>query len=647
MRSRHSALVALTAVTATWSGSVVAASPGYTTIGTAVATRAADADCTSLTTAEAARERYPVQTTDRLEIVYVDGCALDMVWNDKGSKKDRDLSFWKPKQVVLDAFPGFTYPGEMPLVEVSEGTGYRLDDDPGRHATFLVKPAAGSESSVVRPTDYTHVWQDSRSGADRDVTLWEPNCPTGYDALGLHARAGYPRSSANARFDTPIACFSRTLTHPMEPLREPTSGEPEQALWSSKDTDAADVGIFGVQRPLTSRSDRPNSILVPPATFWARKGGYEPPQLSKFRGLRLPIEPVTLQSKAAAGPRLANPTTEGWEETNPPTTGGYPVSAFLVNDDYYPSDLAKLLDSPVYWIQRTTQWKPMDEGRYCRSESVTECQYSAGITKSESESDTWNRTLGGSVSVEVSTQTEVKPLGVGAGLTWTLGFEASYSHEKGGESTVGSDQSREVSDTITPPTFAAYFQSTSTYRVYRFGDQNLNEDNLVRTYTSADGPIDLVTMPLLDETPTAAADDCSESPTRDLELCGVPTTSIPDLPVATPIYNATDDHYLLLGAGGSLEVRSAESGIEQDGYVWSLDGAHEHGRYGHPITKVAFADGQLVVSAAGLEDWKSSAKPYPGATLEIDTAGNLRIVQQRGKRIQVIWNSKFDTPKAA
>lgn len=610
-----------------------------------------NAACDGLTSVGAVQKRYPVQRTDKLELVYLDGCALTQVWNDEGSKKDQDLSFWMPSSMVLQAFPGFSYPGEMPVVADGK-SGYKLDP-PQRYATFLVKPVAGSERLIVRPADYSFIWSDNKSGAKLDVQIHEPNCPSGYVPLGLHARPGHPTSTDNVRLNSAVACFDRSLTFQMEPLTEPRYRQPSNALWSTKDNDAANIGIFGVQRSAAQRSDAPNTILIPPPTFWAQRDKYEPPAVTKFRGLRLPIEPVKLQAKAAAGPRLSGPTIDDSDSVNPPTTGGYPISAFLVTDDYYDSALAKLLDSPVYWVQRTTRWRPLDDGRFCRSGSVSECEYSHAATTSESESDTWNNTVGGSVSVTVTADAEFKPLGLGTGLEVSLGIEASYSHDEGGETTRGTETSRGLNDTLTPPVFAAYFQAESSFRVYRHGDQNQSVENLVREYKSKGGPIDIATVKLEDEEGTdAGAGSCTDpGPNRDLEECGFPTTTLHQLDVGTPIYSAANDdnegYYLFRGRSGTLEVREADAGLTQDAHVWSLDKISDHGRLGHPITNVSFADGQLVVRATGLPDWKSSPQTFPGAALEIDPEGNLRIVRPKGKRIQTLWNSKSEPEKAA
>jgi len=56
---------------------------------------------------------------------------------------------------------------------------------------FLVKLTDENDVSSLRnPTGYGRVWTDAGSGASQDLTIWRPNCPGGYRAMGHVATNG-------------------------------------------------------------------------------------------------------------------------------------------------------------------------------------------------------------------------------------------------------------------------------------------------------------------------------------------------------------------------------------------------------------------------------------------------------------------------
>ncbi len=91
------------------------------------------------------------------------------LWSDKGSGARKSVSFWVPS------------------------TGYYL----GVHAQPSHSQPPGSacafsnSSLLKKPTGVKFVWNDKGSGAKRNVTIWKPNCPSGYYALGYMVEPNY------------------------------------------------------------------------------------------------------------------------------------------------------------------------------------------------------------------------------------------------------------------------------------------------------------------------------------------------------------------------------------------------------------------------------------------------------------------------
>ncbi|KAL7934934.1 vacuolar protein sorting-associated protein 62 [Trichoderma chlorosporum] len=109
-------------------------------------------------------------------------------WNDKGSGASRDGGFWHP-----------TAQGSMrPLGSVGVAN---YNDINGNYAAQLVGPGAPSNtttaSPVASPTGYTLIWNDQKSGANKDGSFWRPIPPNGYVALGDVAASGWSTPDTN------------------------------------------------------------------------------------------------------------------------------------------------------------------------------------------------------------------------------------------------------------------------------------------------------------------------------------------------------------------------------------------------------------------------------------------------------------------
>jgi hypothetical protein len=579
------------------------------------------------------KTNYPVLSTDHFDVVYIDGCLLVPIWNDHGTGKDQSISFWRPDYTTLSTagYGDYLYPGAYFT------TALDLEGDRTKYATFIFKPKAG-KADVVKPhTGYTEVWNDSGSDAHNDASFWELDCPSGYISLGLHVVDNHSKPTSSR-----IACVRWDLTYPLE-INKP--GIDHGSFWTSDATDADRIGIYGVKR--TKTNTQKNKVVLPPPTFWAKKDSYDPPSLDKFRGLLLPITPVPLHpSPSARRPVLTKPDVEGFEDSpDAETEKGYSISALLVNDPLYSSDLERLLASPEYYVHRTTTWKPVDGGQACPWDSPDNCTYHYTVTRGESETTTWNNTIGLTLSQSLETDASFAPLGVGLTGKLSLGIEESYSHEFGGDSGTSTEEGTEKEFPLRPGMFGVGFESESTVRLYRHNDKDMKAQNLVREYTADTGGsrTDVSTFPLPKENVVAG---CADPKNRDLVQCGLPAYEIHHLPQNQRILSQSGKHYLILTKYGTLEVRNADVGRYQHTHVWSVDQKHSLGTHKNPIADVRFEHGVLCATSSTPDASKADKwcnidedEKIENTYLEIDEEGNLRVVDADG---EVIWNSKYD-----
>ena len=109
-------------------------------------------------------------------------------WSDKGSGHSKDMSFWHPK----------TPPGYFVLGSFGNDSW-----DAPKGVTYAYKPILrafrdGVEYDVmVHPTDYKQEWNDQRTGAEKDGSIWMPICPENYKYIAYVAQAGHGKPSTN------------------------------------------------------------------------------------------------------------------------------------------------------------------------------------------------------------------------------------------------------------------------------------------------------------------------------------------------------------------------------------------------------------------------------------------------------------------
>jgi hypothetical protein len=102
------------------------------------------------------------------------------IWNDKGSGGDFDASYWRVK------CPN----GYVRFGDYAKGSwGYP------HGAKMLI--AKENNKVMKKPNGYKLIYKDKGSGADKDLSIWEPIPPSGYVALGHVAQRGYNKPSTN------------------------------------------------------------------------------------------------------------------------------------------------------------------------------------------------------------------------------------------------------------------------------------------------------------------------------------------------------------------------------------------------------------------------------------------------------------------
>ena len=97
----------------------------------------------------------------------------DRIWYDKGSGAGKNFSVWRPK-----GLQHYYNLGDYPVSRDYPASAY---DKP---SVDMYVFRANKDNVLTSPFYYVKKWDDSRSGADEDVSFWRPVCPDGYVPTG-------------------------------------------------------------------------------------------------------------------------------------------------------------------------------------------------------------------------------------------------------------------------------------------------------------------------------------------------------------------------------------------------------------------------------------------------------------------------------
>ncbi|PTL80356.1 hypothetical protein DAT35_30135 [Vitiosangium sp. GDMCC 1.1324] len=122
--------------------------------------------------------------------------AFNWVYDDHGTGADSDVAVWRAN---LAQYPGYYSLGDV--AQPFHGSAPR--------GSFV---ASGEGDVLARPVDYAWVWSDWGSGGTHDVSIWEPLPAAGYTCLGTVTVLGYDKPSTDL-----IRCVRSEYVLPANP----------------------------------------------------------------------------------------------------------------------------------------------------------------------------------------------------------------------------------------------------------------------------------------------------------------------------------------------------------------------------------------------------------------------------------------------
>lgn len=114
------------------------------------------------------------------------------IYNDQGTGAPISISVWRADRSYYSDYYSL---GDVAM------------DSYAQPATIYIVSAEQDE--LMPPVDYIQVWNDTGSGGDQDGSFWQPVAPDGYVCLGHIAQNGYDKPSTDL-----IRCVKSSLVRP-------------------------------------------------------------------------------------------------------------------------------------------------------------------------------------------------------------------------------------------------------------------------------------------------------------------------------------------------------------------------------------------------------------------------------------------------
>ncbi|SFI36611.1 MULTISPECIES: Vps62-related protein [unclassified Pseudomonas] len=265
------------------------------------------------------------------------------LWNDQGSGAKKSASFWRPS-TSADHLISFSSLGDV---------AHPSHDNLNHRKTVVVVSEANKTNGTAlrQPKDFIEVWNSRGTGANADISIWQPVPPDGYVALGTVCGVGYQRPSLNT-----VRCVRADLAVPAYVADQ---------IWNDKGSRGQiDFSAWDVMPPTA----HPGEAYLAPGTFFGVRGYAKPEAPGLAHALHIPLTEVAGHELPAPPAPSADgqPSTLDAEES----LHVCQLPWFLVSDPELPAD-EQPLRSPFYRLQRRDKYVLVDVARNPTTTSQT------------------------------------------------------------------------------------------------------------------------------------------------------------------------------------------------------------------------------------------------------------------------------------
>jgi hypothetical protein len=345
-----------------------------------------------------------IQAFGELDLAFIDATMMSQAWSDKGSGGKHSGAYYNPDFSQLGSdYANFYFLGSFGMNSYNAPTGPML----------LVRASAASSSSnppLKLADDFTLIWKDSGSGADKDGSFWLPTCSDpNYVPLGTVCVRHHDKPDAKS---TGIVLVRKDLTRP---------GTIGAFVWDDTGTSAdKDFGSWEIE--VSSVFVDPANLLLAPGCF-VGVASHDKPNSAVQANLLLVAIPAT-HADTPFTPTLTA-AVQPPQFTTPDLSDSVIVPFTAVVDKGL-SIQQQIDQSPFYTITREEVY---ELAQFAINNTSEKQQIT--VTEATGVSTTDSSTFSSTTGVSVTAESGVSFLGAGgkvsATVSVTLGYQTSTS----------------------------------------------------------------------------------------------------------------------------------------------------------------------------------------------------------------------------
>jgi hypothetical protein len=367
--------------------------------------------------------------------------TFTLSWNDQKSGGRHSGAYFQPR---VDTMEGYWPLGSLGIDNRGD-YGYNPD---GQQVVMVAKDVSKDKPALAAPVGYDYVWHDAGSGARLDGSMWRPQAPDGYVAVGLVCNSGYDAPSLDA-----VRCVRADLV---------VAATPGDLIWDDSRTGARkDFGSWQVVAP----SAASGHVTLAPGTFCGaashdKKAVFRETSTLYAFSLALPEQPP---NQAIDYPQLDSIYSPG------PTAPQSRIATtflpwFAVNDPAYPP-LQRMVKSPTYRLVRTDRY------------SLVHFFYNDMDSRDGTASVTYTEGVQGESATSFTSTTGIElgaEYGFSGALKGSIKLSQSFAHTSSSTSGWNRSETTTNSYQVAPQTAIAAYVIESTYDLYRHNGTQVN-----------------------------------------------------------------------------------------------------------------------------------------------------------------------------
>ena len=263
--------------------------------------------------------------------------------------------------------------------------------------TIVMVVKEKTPGALAAPLNYEPIWTDRGSGAKRNASVWWPSCPDNYVALGLVTTSGAkPPTDA-------VRCVRQDLT---------AQAEVGAQIWN--DSGSGANRDFAAWR-ISANNAPAGEAYVAPGTFIGHSS-HAKVGAQNARALKLKL-PLRESPRSLPAPELKGYGPPSPFESNTVTSVVY-LPFVAVNDPGW-SQAKMAKDSPYYKLVRTDRFK-LIEHAYNRTDAEQSKLWSYSIALTNQESFTHE------IGISLTQTWKNEPAGMGTSTSATIHYKFTY-----------------------------------------------------------------------------------------------------------------------------------------------------------------------------------------------------------------------------